>query len=178
MRSLGLCLLGLIALSSAPLSLWWLPNHSAHEARYREVGRRLRPFAGGDRWLQYHDVGALVYEAEWNTIDVVGLNTRRADIVSPCVKRPDVVLPMSLERPTAELPRNPCPGIYSKIADLPFSKTPNFDRNMRVFARTDVSYLPELTGALLESWPSQHVRRGDLTWRVWILLNQLFFQTP
>jgi len=79
-RAAGFALLILLPLLQVPMLLHWLPSHHQHELRYRELGRRLRPFAAPDRWLVYHDVGSLVYEAEWNTIDVVGLNTRRSEL--------------------------------------------------------------------------------------------------
>jgi hypothetical protein len=171
--AVGLLVLSLIA--HAPPILWFLTFHEVHEVRYREIGRRLRPFAAADRWLAYWDVGSIVYESEWNTLDVVGLNTHRRASRDACVRRVDVLLHYS-DRP-ADVPA-PCPnGLYVPIADLPFSRQALLhDGFMRVYVRSDVPYAKELRAALQRGWPERFSREADWLSRYWARYRRVFFQ--
>lgn len=162
-----------LPLFHAPLLLRWLHGHTEHETRYRELGRRLHPFAKADRWLVYHDVGALVFEAEWNVVDVVGLNTRRERIRSPCAMKTDVVLRSARDREPA---KNPCPELYVEVADLPFAEDPDTYRHLAVFVRRDVNYGPALGAALADGWPAPLRRGDDWLLRYWRRFARLAFQ--
>jgi hypothetical protein len=164
-------LMVLMLLLHLPLLLRFVPFHHAHETRYREVGQRLRPLAAAERWLTYYDVGSLVYESEWNTIDTVGLNTLRRNIKRPCEMRTDLLLRMT--RNGGEI-RNPCPDVYQAAADLPFMyQPPGLDIRMRVFARQDAAYIPELRKRLLEGWPEPFSKPADWLAVYWRRLGRL-----
>ena len=173
-RAAALAALVLSTAAHVPLIARFLVAHEAHEARYREVGKRLRPFAATDRWLVYHDVGSLVYEAEWNTVDVVGLNTRLSELKLTCEMRTDLVMTFGRSGPPAA---GPCPSLYVAIADLPFSREERVhDSYMRVFVRQDVAYASELKRALLDGWPEPLARPFD--WLAWYSqrFQSVFFQ--
>ena len=164
-----------LVLAHVPVIAWWLPVHYQHELRYRAVGERLRPFAAADRWLSYWDVGSLVYEAEWNTIDVVGLNTRRDRIKSACKMKTDLVL-----RKSHTAIDNPCEDLYELVADLPFLKLKlDYERHihMQVFARKDLANQHELRRTLLRDWPARYVHESRLT-AYWIRFKPFFFEQP
>jgi hypothetical protein len=144
----------------------YLSMHVGDRQRMAEVGRRLAPFAATNRWMQYYDVGQVAYESEWNTIDVVGLNTRIENLSSACEMATDLVLRSWTSRPPE--PRreieNPCPELYEYLVDLPFfAQPPLLARHMRIFYHKDVTYAPELREALLREWPAPHTRPAD--WR-------------
>ena len=127
----------LYCLSAIPPMVPFLRYHHAHELRYREIGKRLHPFAAADRWLAYWDVGSIVYESEWNTIDIVGLNTRCSELsVAALISkkhlfpglysedrpRADVLLQFSTSQSEAQ---NPRPKEYTVLAELPCSSSQN-----------------------------------------------------
>jgi hypothetical protein len=158
-----------------PLVDRFVEFHKANEDRYREIGRRLRPLAAADRWLLFYDVGSLVYEAEWNTLDEVSLNTHRKWRQPPCNTRPDVVLRGSSRG--GPVP-NPCPGLYTLAADLPFAtQEPLVDSSMKVFARTDLPYASELQTRLLSDWPGRFARPVDWRARYSVLVGWLLFRS-
>jgi arabinofuranosyltransferase len=164
-----------LVLAHVPVIAWWLPAHYQHELRYRAVGERLRPFAAADRWLSYWDVGSLIYESEWNTIDVVGLNTRRDRIKSDCKMKTDLVL-----RKSHTAIKNPCEDLYELVADLPFLKLElDYKQHihMQVFARKDIAYREELRRSLLRDWPAPYVHESRLN-AYWIRFKPFFFQQP
>lgn len=148
----GLWLL-LISLLHLPAMAQWLNSHYLHELRYREVGDRLAPYAAADRWMVFWDVGAIVYDSDWNTIDVVGLNTRRKDIQDNCVMSKDLVL---FRHGVSEPPNNPCPddvGRYEIVAVLPFMETERGEEiSMTIFGRSDLDYLDGLKRDLTADW--------------------------
>jgi hypothetical protein len=160
-------------LAHVPVIAPWLIGHAEHEARYREVGRRLRPFAADSRWMVYHDVGSLVYESEWNTVDVVGLNTRRANIQEPCVMRTDLVLTYAQK---SAAPLNPCENLYVPIAELPFFDTPSINSVMRIYARHDLDYAQELGRHLAAGWPQPFTRDDDWVLQYSLRYRRLFFE--
>ncbi|MBN1449905.1 MAG: hypothetical protein JW963_02735 [Anaerolineales bacterium] len=41
-----------------------------------ELGKTMRPYRQADRWLVYHDAGAICYFSNWNCYDTIGLNNR------------------------------------------------------------------------------------------------------
>jgi len=166
--ALGVALMLVFSLVHLPAIVWFVPRHQAADVRFRELARRLRPFAAPDRWLAYKDVGLIPYESEWNTLDVVGLNTRREDLRSPCKMKPDLLLQW---RWSAGKVPNPCPNLYVAIADLHFgvgqmiSRGGSGDTYMGVLVRKDVSYARELQASLLEGFPEPFARpRGWLHW--------------
>lgn len=174
LRVAAVVLLAGSTLAHVPGIARFLVFHSAHEARYRELGRRLAPFAAPDRWLNYYDVGSIVYESEWNTIDVVGLNTRWSGRKDPCELATDVLLRFSFQPQEIE---NPCPGLYVALADLPFSRqVPFIDSYLRVYVRHDVTYADELRQALMEDWPPPLERPHDWVAAYWGRTRSLFFQ--
>jgi hypothetical protein len=139
-----------------PVIIRFTEFHLLNEERYREVGRRLRPLAADDRWLLFYDVGSVVYEAEWNTLDEVSLNTDRRHRGSPCVTRTDVILRRS--QFAGETP-NPCPELYDRLVRLPFVRQhPIVESYMDVYVRKDLHYAAELRRSLVEGWPDQTVR--------------------
>lgn len=173
-QAIGVALLVMIILAPIPLLVRLLPIHYSHESRYREVGQRLNQFSAPDRWMVFHDVGALVYDSEWNTIDVVGLNTLKENIQSPCEMQTDLVLTYTWQK-SEDIP-NPCPGTYVPNADLPFVKNAFLDSFMRVYARSDITYAKELRASLLDDWPGQAVREADwLSW-YWTSFREIFYQ--
>jgi len=165
-------LLLLLPLVHLPLLARFLVFHKANEVRYREVGRRLRPMAAPDRWLLYHDVGSLVYEAEWNTIDPVGLNTHRSKLKSRCAMAPEVLLE---SRRFSKDHKNPCPARYVVLAELPFIKQdPIVDSSMRVLVRDDVTFKEELRQSLVDAWPEQFSRPPDWRARYQVRFGSIF----
>ena len=175
-RAAAVAFLVVSSFAHLPVIARFMDFHEAHEVRYREIGRRLRPFAGPDRWLAYWDVGSIVYESEWNTLDVVGLNTHRKVSRDACVRRVDVVLHYS-NRP-ADVPA-PCPnGLYVPLADLPFSRQGRIqDGYMRVFVREDVPYADRLRTALLEKWPERFSRDADWVAHYWVRFRTVFLES-
>jgi hypothetical protein len=144
-------LLFVLVLLPTPIISLFIRFHHSSETRYREVGRRLAPFAAEDRWMTFYDVGSIPYESEWNTIDSVGLNTHRSNLRSPCLLKTDVVLRFS--HSTDDIP-DLCSDLYVPAASLPFLKRGSkVDRCMHVFVRRDVTYTGELRERLLRDWP-------------------------
>lgn len=169
----GVVLLGVITLAHLPIIQQFLTFHYQNEVRYREVGKRLHPFSREDRWMVFNDVGSLVFESEWNTVDVVGLNTRKQDLKSPCVMRTDLIIKYSMSQD--EIP-NPCQKAYRPILDVPFLTQHGFvDSYMRFFVRKDVGYSEALKQSLLENWPAPFVRPP--TWLVgyWDKFHRIFW---
>jgi len=171
----GLAALLLPTAAQVPLWMRWLDGHHQHERLYREVGRRLAHFDGRERWLAYRDVGALVYEAGWNVKDVVGLNTRRADLGSPCQMRTDLVLRMVAAGTTPA----PCPELYAPVARLPFLRQPAGlgQTDLVVLARVDLPDREVLGRHLEKDWPGPYVRSDERLARYWTRLVRIFFQS-
>jgi len=162
----------LLATTLAQAPAWLLVSEGGYRAGiadYRRLGALLRPFAGPERWLVYHDVGAIVYESDFNTIDVVGLNTdMKTARLSPCVSKADLVLrayntdrgnylnPCSNEdRQRLGLKPADAPGEarYVEVSDL--VRTERNGRPVqffRLFARHDIGYLEDLRVHLKKGW--------------------------
>ena len=164
-QAVGIGLIVVFSLAHLPLTAWFLPGHHATEVRFKELGQRLRPFAADDRWLVYKDVGSIVYESEWNTVDVVGLNTRSDDLESYCAMKTDLVLLFSWNEGEISNPCSTAPGLYLKLVDLPFGTGHAISRDdryrssyMRVYLRNDVTYADELKASLLDNWPERYSR--------------------
>jgi hypothetical protein len=167
-------LLVLLTAAHLPAIAWWLPGHHQHELRYRAVGERLAPFAAPERWLTYWDVGAVVYESDWNTLDVVGLNTRWSRIGHHCEMRTDLVLAHTISG--GEM-TNPCDGLYELVAELPFlTRNDQVDARMAIFARNDIDYREDLREALLADWPAPWVNRAPRLGAYWSRTRRLFFE--
>jgi hypothetical protein len=165
LRLAACALLLLISLAYLPTIGHFLAIHEANEIRYREVGRRLRPFASADRWLTYFDVGRIMYESEWNTIDLVGLNTRRSQLKSACEMRTDIVLKFWRVNGKAT---NPCPETYFELTNLPFSRgESSVETGMQVYVRNDITYARELQARLVKDWPEPSARPNGLGARYW-----------
>ena len=158
-------LLLVISLAHIPTIGYFQAMHEESESRYREIGERLRPFAAPDRWLAYYDVGRIVYESEWNTVDVVGLNTRRSNLKSACLMRTDIVLRFWRANGNVS---NPCPEIYYSLTSLPFyTSESSVDSSMQVYVRNDITYARELQAHLLDGWPEPTKRSKNLQARYW-----------
>ena len=155
-RAAAAGLILLVNLAYVPVIARFLVFHRVGEERYREIGRRLGSFATENRWLLFYDVGSLVYESEWNTVDVVGLNTERRKLKTTCEMKTDLVLQAS------DSPGYPCPSLYRRLVDLPFIKQePEVDRYMRVYVRNDITYGDQLKQSLVTNWPPQFTRQTD-----------------
>jgi arabinofuranosyltransferase len=159
LRPAAAALLVVLPAAQLPNVAQFITMHKAHENLYREVGKRMRPLAARDRWLYFYDVGSLVYESEWNTIDQVALNTHRRRLRSVCIMAPDVMLQAGSG---SELETSHCDGLLVLLTDLPFlDQGPAGEKYMRVYVRRDLTYKDELKKRLQDHWPGPFRRRAD-----------------
>jgi len=169
--TLGVSLVVAGSLAHLPPMIEHLYYREADEARYVELAERLRPFRSSDRWLNFYDVGTVPYASEWNTVDVVGLNTHREDLASDCSLKTDLILRSWSSipaEPRKDIP-NPCQRdleLYTAIADLPWvDQGAAHYRYMRVFARSDIAYADALSHALLDDWPAPYQPPSGFAYR-------------
>jgi hypothetical protein len=163
LRPIGAVLLAVFSLAHIPAALDFIPLRHHDDTRLGELGRRLRPWAAPDRSFSYYDIGRLPYEAEWNVVDVVGLTTSRKDLKGDCGNATDLLLRSLSSSPPVPLQEieNPCPNLYEPLVDLAwFDDLPALSRQLRVFARKDLTYGEPLRRALVDGWPEPYVHDG------------------